>query len=111
MLVQPESEVNGCEYPNFRCSQGQPIQLEHVLIGRRFLEHKAEIQSVAMAPDGTFFVTADAAKILVWPGPDRWADMICSKLVWNMSNKQWREWVSPDIPYREQCAGLELAPD
>ncbi len=86
--------------------------VEHVLIGATFLGHGANnIQSVAMAPDGSFFVTADANKILVWLGPDRWADLICSKLVWNMSNKQWREWVSPNIHYREQCAGLKLAPD
>jgi WD40 repeat protein len=86
--------------------------VEHVLIGASFLRQRMdEIQSVAMAADGSFFVTADAADILVWPGPARWADMICSKLGWNMSNKQWREWVSSSIPYQEQCPGLTRAPD
>jgi len=85
--------------------------VEHVLIGSGFLGHDAEIRSVAMAPDGSFFVTADTSKILVWPGPDRWAGLICSKLVSNMSGKQWREWVSPKIPYEEQCVGLKRAPD
>jgi WD40 repeat protein len=86
--------------------------MEHVLLGKTFHGHGEEqIKSVAMAPDGSFFVTADAQKILVWPGPDRWANMVCSKLIWNMSDKQWREWVSPDIHYQEQCPGLRLAPD
>jgi hypothetical protein len=95
--------------------EGGQIQLwdgaEHVLIGGSFHEHSAQVKSVAMAPDGSFFVTADANEILVWPGPDQWADIVCSKLVRNMSNKQWREWVSPNIPYQEQCTGLEVAPD
>jgi len=86
--------------------------VEHVLIGASFAGHAAKnIRSVAMARDGSFFVTADAEKILVWPGPERWADLICSKLASNMSEKQWREWVSPDIPYRKQCPALEIAPD
>jgi WD40 repeat protein len=94
---------------------GGQVQLwdgvEHVLIGDSFPGHARDIQSVAMAPDGNFFVTADITNILVWPGPDRWASMICSKLVWNMSARQWRDWVSPNIPYKEQCAGLRLAPE
>jgi len=86
--------------------------VEHVLLGKSFHGHGTEeIQSVAMAPDGSFFVTADAKKILVWPGPDQWAKMICSKLIWNMSDKQWRAWVSPNIQYQEQCPGLKPTPD
>ena len=86
---------------------------EHVLIGARFLGHQADIgiRAVALAFDGSFFVTADPSKNLVWPGPDRWADIICSKLVWNMSRAQWHEWVSPAIPYMPQCQGLTVAPD
>ncbi len=80
---------------------------EHVQIAERFLGHlSSDIRAVALAPDGSFFVTADAATILVWPGPDRWADIICSKLIRNMSANQWREWVSKDIPYEIQCRGL-----
>ena len=98
--------------------EGGQVQLwdgvEHVLIGRRFTGHGSnKIQSVAMAPDGSFFVTADAQKILVWRGPDRWADMVCSKLYRNMSKKQWSEWVSPTIDYEKQCFGhdFEIVPE
>jgi WD40 repeat protein len=87
--------------------------VEHVLVGARFLGHETDtgIRAVAVASDGSFFVTADPWKILVWPGPQRWADIICSKLVRNMSAAQWREWVSPAIPYMAQCQGLTVAPD
>ena len=85
---------------------------EHVQITARLLGHESrDIQAVAMASDGSFFVTADRSAILVWPGPNRWADIICSKLLRNMSHDQWREWISPDIEYREQCPGLPIPPD
>jgi WD40 repeat protein len=81
-----------------------------VLIGPRFTGHE-DIKAVAMAPDGAFFVTADARKILLWPGPALWADIVCSKLTWNMSQKNWRDWISPDEDYVDQCPGLPRLPD
>ncbi len=83
--------------------------VEHVLISDHFTGKQEAIRAVAVAPNGSFFVTADASKILVWPGPDRWADIVCSKLLWNMSREQWNKW-APDIPYREQCPGLAIEP-
>jgi WD40 repeat protein len=87
--------------------------VEHVLVGARFPGHQdgSAIRSVALAPDGRFFATADPSAILVWPGPEQWADIICTKLVWNMSRAQWREWVSPAIPYMAQCEGLDVSDD
>jgi hypothetical protein len=38
-------------------------------------------------------------------------DMLCAKLTTNMSRKQWREWVSPDIDYIKTCPDLPVAPD
>jgi WD40 repeat protein len=80
--------------------------LERVLISDHFTGKQKKIRAVALAPDRSFFVTADASTILVWPGPDRWADIVCSKLVLNMSHEHWKEWVSRDIPYKKQCPGL-----
>jgi WD40 repeat protein len=80
---------------------------EHVQLSAHFVGHlTADIQAVALAPDGKFFVTADASTILLWPGPDQWADIICSKLDRNMSNNQWWEWVSKGMDYQKQCRGL-----
>ena len=28
-----------------------------------------------------------------------------------VSHKEWRDWVSPDIEYIEQCPGLPIPPD
>jgi WD40 repeat protein len=72
--------------------------------------HDGNIKAVAVAPDASFFVTAEARKILLWPGPDRWADIICHKLSRNMSIQQWTEWVlgalKSDLEYDDQCEGL-----
>ena len=83
---------------------------EHVLISDQFSGRQGDIKAVALAPRGNFFVTADASTILVWPGPDHWADVLCSKLAWNMSREHWNQWVSPKIPYTEQCPGLKEEP-
>ena len=32
--------------------------------------------------------------------------MLCDKLTTNMSRKQWREWISPDIEYIKLCPRL-----
>jgi len=31
---------------------------------------------------------------------------LCKKLTTNMSEKQWRDWVLPDIPYISGCSGF-----
>ena len=103
---------------------GGQIQLwngdEHVLISDRFSGHTNDdaagrgnrIRSVFMAADGSYFLTADDGKILVWPGPNLWAEILCSKLLVNMSDKHWKEWITGriakagSIPYTEQCPGL-----
>jgi hypothetical protein len=36
---------------------------------------------------------------------------LCAKLTNNMSLKEWRDRVSPDIDYIEACPGLPIAPD
>jgi hypothetical protein len=43
--------------------------------------------------------------------PKAWPDELCKKLTRNMSRKEWREWVSPEIPYTCQCAGLPIPAD
>ncbi|HWY01046.1 MAG TPA: hypothetical protein VNY55_14520, partial [Mycobacterium sp.] len=37
----------------------------------------------------------------IWqiPAPTVWADRLCAKLVLNPSDQQWKEWISPDVPY------------
>jgi WD40 repeat protein len=70
------------------------------------------VNSVAFSPDGHRIVSGSQDDtVRLWPGPAAWPDLLCDKLVANMSHKQWRDWVSPDIPYITVCPGLRIAPD
>ena len=52
------------------------------------------------------FIADDFAASGLWPGPAAWPDLLCTKLTTNISRKQWREWISPDIDYDKACATL-----
>ena len=68
--------------------------------------------SVAFSSDGKRIVSGSLDKtVRLWPGPAAWPDRLCAKLTTNMSHKQWRDWVSPDIDYIKVCPDLPVAPD
>jgi WD domain, G-beta repeat len=86
---------------------GQPI-------GAPLTGHTKQVSSVAFSSDGRCIISGSHDTTLrVWPAPPRavWPELLCSKLTANMSPKQWREWVSPDIPYMKLCEDLPIPPD
>ncbi len=67
---------------------------------------------MAFSPDGNTIVSGSTDDTLrPWPTPPDPASAMCAKLTTNMSHKQWRDWVSPDIVYIKVCPDLPVAPD
>jgi WD40 repeat protein len=86
-------------------STGRPI-------GAPLSGHERHVQTVAFSPDGQQIVSGALDGMLrLWPAPAASRDLLRSKMTQNMSNRQWREWVSSDVEYTELCPGLPVAPD
>ncbi len=86
-------------------STGQPI-------GDPLTGHTHPVRSVAFSPDGNRIVSgSDDSTLRLWPTYPDPASAMCAKLTTNMSHKQWRDWVSPDIDYIKVCPDLPIAPD
>ena len=67
---------------------------------------------MAFSSDGTRIVSGGQDKTLrLWPTYPDPASTMCGKLTTNMSHRQWRDWVSPDIDYIKVCPDLPIAPD
>jgi WD40 repeat protein len=79
-------------------------------------------QFVDFSPDGRrVFVVAQRLSLDnnppfvgggIWqiPAPAAWKDAVCDKVTSNPSDKEWKDWVSEDIPNRELCPDHPQAP-
>ncbi len=66
--------------------------------------HELYVRAAVFSPDG--YLTAsgsDDHTIRLWPAPKSWPEELCRKLSRNMSLQEWRDWVSPEIEYLDQC--------
>jgi len=75
-------------------------------------QSESEVLDLRFSVDGESIGAGDGdAMERLWPVLDGWADRLCKKLPRNLSRKEWRDWVSADIDYIEQCPGLPIPPD
>lgn len=78
-------------------------------IGVPLQGHQDDVTSVAFSRDGRLIVSGSHdGSVRLWPAPNAWPDLLCAKLIRNMSQDESREWVSPEIEYVVQCPGLPI---
>ncbi|MFD6394030.1 TIR domain-containing protein [Nocardia sp. NPDC060259] len=89
------------------------LQLREVQTGRPvgnpMTGHTGAVLGLAFTADGSHIVSRGADDgWMLWPGPDRWGEELCDKLIANMTRAEWDEWVSPTIEYRAPCPMLNV---
>ena len=80
-------------------------------IGGAMTGHTGAIGGVAFSPNGGRVVSgSDDGTMRMWdvPPTETWPVLLCAKLTANMSQKEWHDWVSPQIGYIKICPALPL---
>jgi WD40 repeat protein len=77
-------------------------------IGDPLEGHRSSVATLAYSPDGNHFISGGLhGSVRKWPARVSPQDL-CAKLTTNMTDKQWDEWVSPDIDYIKTCPNLPV---
>ena len=79
-------------------------------IGQALRGPRDSVIDVVISPDGRYIAAATFNnEVWLWPASAS-PDDLCAKLTTNMSQKQWDDWVSPDIDYIKTCPALPVPP-
>ena len=80
---------------------------------QRLVSLTHRLSCIAFSPDGSRIVSGsrDRTSRLLPSHKASQMNFAEKKLTRNMSRKEWREWVSSEIDYIEQCPGLPIPPN
>ena len=75
--------------------------------------HEAPVLSVAFSPDGKKLISADDnGRIYVWiTQTEELSDMVCRQVFQDLSENEWRDFVSKDLDYKKTCEKLRIKKD
>jgi WD40 repeat protein len=97
--------------PGVEVDSGMREVLAHRWNLQRLVSLTHRLSCIAFSPDGSRIASGSRDRtsrlLQVISKPDE----LCKKLTHNMSREEWREWVSSEIDYIEQCPGLPIPPN